>query len=221
MFSLDQNIFKNNSFILSQVVFELEDIKKDINNINNEVLLRRITDIILLMNKAINENKNNYEQILKHIKEMNIKLENLSKNNNFGQILTKYYPEGTYEGEIVNNRREGKGKFYYINNSEYMGKEYDGEWKNDMREGRGIEKWPDGDRFEGHFLNDLRDGRGIYYYSDGERHEGYYKNGKKEGIGLFYYTNGDLKVCNYFNDKQIGKIILLTANGEVQVANVS
>ena len=250
MFALNDMLFKNENYILNEVVLKLEEIQKEL---NNENLIKRIADIIIIMNKAINDNKNKFDQIIKQIQQLNSKIDNLTnnsnlnfgpkeetgeyqqtisqiqelkskmddltKNNNFGpKIETRFYQEGRYEGQLVNGKREGKGKFYYLNDDEYMGKIYEGEWKNDKREGRGIETWPDGERFEGYFINDLRNGKGVYYYSNGERHEGNYKNGKKEGRGFTFYNNGDLKICNYYNDNQIGKIVLITANGEVQEA---
>ena len=230
MFSLNDELFNNQNIILCEVVSELEKIQKDF---NNQILINRISDIIKIMNNAINENKEKFEEIIKQIKELKSKIDNLApieelkskidnltKNINFWpKRETKYYPEGRYEGEIVNGKREGKGKFYYNNDEDYMGKVYDGEWKNDMREGRGIETWTDDERFEGYFINDLRNGKGVYYYQNGERYEGNYKNGKKEGRGFTFYNNGDLKICNYYNDDQIGKIVLITVNGDVQVAN--
>ena len=157
MFSLNDELFNNQNIILCEVVSELEKIQKDF---NNQILIKRISDIIKIVNNAIKENQKKFDEIIKQIEELKSKIDNLApieelkskidnlspieelkskidnltKNINFWpKIETKYYPEGRYEGEIVNGKREGKGKFYYNNDEDYMGKVYDGEWKNDMR----------------------------------------------------------------------------------------
>ena len=48
-------------------------------------------------------------------------------------IITKEYENGLYQGEMKNNKREGKGMMYY--NS---GDKYEGEYKNDQKNGKGI-----------------------------------------------------------------------------------
>ena len=88
------------------------------------------------MNNAINQNKEKFNEIIKQIEELESKIDNLApieelkskidnltKNINFWpKKETKYYPEGRYEGEIVNGKREGKGKFYYNNDRIIWGK---------------------------------------------------------------------------------------------------
>ena len=44
-----------------------------------------------------------------------------------------------YEGEWVDDKANGKGKYFHAN-----GANYDGEWKNDLQHGEGVEKWSDG-----------------------------------------------------------------------------
>ena len=42
-------------------------------------------------------------------------------------IQQKEYEKGKYEGELKNDKREGKGNMYYINENIYKG-----EWRDDM-----------------------------------------------------------------------------------------
>ena len=214
MDSIDKEIFTKNNDILSQQVLQLENL---INNYNDNILIKRIRDIIIIMKKSIDENRKNFLLIYQTLNNMNIKLDFLTMSQLGPKYEIKYYPEGKYEGQLVNGRREGKGKMYYNEDQNYLGKIYDGEWKNDLREGKGIEYWKDGEKYEGYFRNDERDGKGIYYYHDGDRHEGDYRNGKKEGPGIYYYKNGDRKICNYMNNRPIGKMVILTVNGEIIV----
>ena len=64
MFTLNNNIYSNNNNILFDIVNKLENIIKDI---NNDIIIKRIRDIIILMNNLINDNKKNIELIRKDI----------------------------------------------------------------------------------------------------------------------------------------------------------
>ena len=59
-FILANNLYLNNNKILSDLVKSLENIIKDINNNN---IINRIKDIIIIINKLINDNKKNIELI--------------------------------------------------------------------------------------------------------------------------------------------------------------
>ena len=238
MMDINNQIFSYNNNVLISVINELKEL---IQSLNDDIIIKRIGNIINIMNNAIEENKKNNEKIIEKIQSMNKKLEALTNKSNI-KIGVKNYPEGKYEGELVNNMREGKGKLYYINNEKYMGKIYIGEWKNDLRNGKGVETWNDGERFVGNFKNDKREGYGIYYFSNGDIYEGNWKNGKKEGFGVDYYTDGDKyegrfkngnkegqgvyyfengnrEISFYHNDETIGKSVLLTVNNEIEIIN--
>ena len=238
MMDINNQIFSYSNNVLISVINELKEL---IQSLNDDIIIKRIGNIINIMNNAIEENKKNNEKIIEKIQSMNKKLEALTNKSNI-KIGVKNYPEGKYEGELVNNMREGKGKLYYINNEKYMGKIYIGEWKNDLRNGKGVETWKDGERFVGNFKNDKREGYGIYYYSNGDIYEGNYKNGKTEGFGVEYYSNGDKyegrfkngnkegqgvyyfengnrEIGYYHNNESIGKAVLLTVNNEIQIIN--
>ena len=71
----------------------------------------------------VNKVNNNCEQIRKDIQNLgnNINsrfnnLDNKIENNliNRGTSQIQIYSEGRYEGQIINNKREGKGTFYLL-----------------------------------------------------------------------------------------------------------
>ena len=75
---------------------------------------------------------------------------NKTENENYGSfiypIINRYnnkiiYFKDKYEGEFVNGKFEGKGKYIYEDNGEY----YIGEWKNNLQHGRGIMYYKNGD----------------------------------------------------------------------------
>ena len=75
MFSLNDELFNNQNIILCEVVSELEKIQKDF---NNQILINRISDIIKIMNNAINQNKEKFNEIIKQIEELKSKIDNLA-----------------------------------------------------------------------------------------------------------------------------------------------
>ena len=93
------------------------------------------------------------------------KLKNENKNN----IIKKEYNNGRYEGEMKNDKREGKGIMYYDS----------------------------GDRYEGDWENGKREGKGIYYYNDGSRKMRDYLNDNPIGKHVMLAINGEIIVYNY------------------------
>lgn len=60
------------------------------------------------------------------------------KRNGYCEII---YPNGDkYSGNIVNDKFEGNGKYFY----QYLGYEYAGMWKNNKQQGEGTVKFKNG-----------------------------------------------------------------------------
>jgi len=80
-----------------------------------------------------------------------------------GFIMQKEKSEYEYEGYVVNNLKEGKGKLTFAN-----GNVYEGEFRDDMRHGKGTlyckEIYDDGEVYEeiyeGYWENDMKNGKG-------------------------------------------------------------
>ena len=78
--------------------------------------------------------------------------------NNINGKGTVYNKKGSikYEGDFVNGKSEGHGKYIY----------------------------EDGEYYIGQYLNGLKHGKGIVYYKNGTiKYEGDFVNGKSEGHG--------------------------------------
>ena len=176
----------------------------DLNNINNDNNIYSKFDKIMNIyykiynNKELNNNnleekiKLEYENKINEIKnEYNIYIEKL-KNENKNNIIKKEYNFGRYEGEMKNDKREGKGITYYKD-----GDKYDGEWKNNKKEGRGILYFSGGNRYEGEWKDDLFDGKGILYYENGDREMGDFLNGFQKGKHVILTSNGEVKTHIY------------------------
>lgn len=68
--------------------------------------------------------------------------------------MYKWKNGAIYKGKFKNGVRYGYGYWTYGNES------YEGEYINDKRNGKGLYKWEKGSYYEGEFLDDLRHGFG-------------------------------------------------------------
>ena len=118
-------------------------------------------------------------------------------------IIKIYYENGKlmYEGGFIDNKFEGYGKYYYLND-EY----YEGQFKNGLRNGKGILYYSNGNIiYEGDFVNDKFEGNGKYIYGGGEYYNGQWKDNKKNGKGSLYAKNGNIiYVGDFVNDNYEG-----------------
>ena len=218
MFNLNGMIFSNNNNLLLGI---LNDLQQVINNTHDNLIIKRIGDIIIRMNFAINENKKNYQSIMQQFSLMQQQLYQINRNIKHMNINTNtinnqelMYPGGKYVGQVVNGMAEGKG-IWYGTQAHYMGNKYEGEWKNNKQEGKGIFYYNNGDRYEGDWKNGKKEGKGILYFNNGNRYEGDFKNDKREGKGIFYYNDGNREMGDYYNGNRIGKHVALTKDGKV------
>ena len=152
MNDINNKIYSNNNNLLLGIVNDLQQV---IHFCNENIVIKRISDIIIKMNNIIIENKKNTELIINHIinlkDQMNQNFKELKNNNN----QEKKYKNGKYIGQFVNGLREGKGIMYW--NIGDLCFRYEGDWKNDKMEGKGIHYYLLGDRYEGEFKNDKRE----------------------------------------------------------------
>ena len=80
--------------------------------------------------KKLNNSKKNKNRNIKVFKKLNNKNTYLKRG---GAQEEKEYPNGKYIGNIIDGKRDGKGRMYYSDNSKYVG-----EWKDDKKNGQGI-----------------------------------------------------------------------------------
>ena len=165
IFNLNNKIYSNNNNILLEIIKDLQQI---INYSKDNIIIKRLSDIIMKMNTIINENKRNTELIRDDI--------------------SKFYNQMNKKFENLNNKSE----IIYNSNGELGRQKYIGEVINGVPNGKGIMYWNGGQRHEGEWKNDRAEGKGIRYYPSGDRYEGNWKNGSFEGKGIFYYKNGDI-----------------------------
>ena len=140
-----------------------------------------------------------------------------------GKIIMKQYFKKNliYEGESLNEKRNGKGKEYFKN--ELI---YEGEYLNGKRHGKGIEYNIDKGKFVGEFRNgkkwegigfdindqieyDIKNGYGMIkeYYEGRLVYEGEYENGERHGYGTEYnfLTRDIIYIGRFAFGKKFGK----------------
>ena len=94
-----------------------------------------------------------------------------------------------YEGDFIDDKFEGRGKYFYENGEYFIG-----EFKNNLKNGKGIEYYKNGDiKYEGDFIDDYREGNGKYNYENDDYYIGQFSFGLKHGKGIEYHKNGDIK----------------------------
>ena len=86
----------------------------------------------------------------------------------FSGKQAKEFFDGDYIGELVGDKKHGRGIMRYKN-----GTEYEGQWSNDLRHGNGVFRWPEGARYEGQFVGGAMGGEssGTYFTADGKKCE--------------------------------------------------
>ena len=94
-----------------------------------------------------------------------------------------------------------------------------GEIKNNKRNGLGIGVTKNGEKYEGEYFNNLCDGIGIYY-SDKFNHMGEFKNGKANGFGIRKYKDGNLYEGEWLNDDGTGIGIITYEDGVNYIGQV-
>jgi hypothetical protein len=49
---------------------------------------------------------------------------------------------------------------------------YEGEWMNNMRDGYGVQVWPDGAKYSGYWMQNKAHGQGKFDHVDGDVYDG-------------------------------------------------
>lgn len=132
-------------------------------------------------------------------------------------ILTKS-GRYTYFGNLdENNCRTGRGRTVSPDGMT----SYDGEYLDDRRNGFGVCYYNNGSiNYVGNWTDNSRNGGGVgYRLSDGTMHAGKWDNNTPDGYGARFDRNGNLiDVSNYENGVRTGKSVYFDENGNIVVS---
>jgi hypothetical protein len=103
-----------------------------------------------------------------------------------GSVKVLEYARGdTYEGQVFQGLKHGKGTYVWGN-----GAKYDGDWRENVPSGMGKYTWPDGESYEGGFKHGRREGSGIYTFCDGASFVGVFHDDQPRGKGVCTLPGG-------------------------------
>uniref|UniRef100_A0A6C0LIN6 Uncharacterized protein n=1 Tax=viral metagenome TaxID=1070528 RepID=A0A6C0LIN6_9ZZZZ len=132
------------------------------------------------------------------------------KRNGPGAI--QYKNKDEYHGEWVDDKRkDGPGAMIYSNDDQYQ-IEYQGNFVDDKRNGTGVIVYKNGDQYEGEWGDDKRQGEGTMYYKDGRRYKGDWFEDKIQGEGAMMYPDGSVYIGSWVDGKRQGQGVLKDAN---------
>ena len=109
--------------------------------------------------------------------------------------------EGNFSGNFVNDKKNGEGKMIFS----LSGDIYEGNYKDDLFDGKGHYIWKiSGQEYSGEYKNGLMHGKGLYEWSEGEFYRGSFINGKKEGNGEMHWADGRSFIGPFANGRPQG-----------------
>ena len=128
--------------------------------------------------------------------------------------------ETIYNGYFINDKKNGKGKM--INN--ISGDIYEGNFKDDLFDGEGHYIYKiSGQEYKGEYKNGLMHGKGLYEWNQCEYYKGNFVNGKKEGYGEMHWSDGRTYIGPFINGRPQGIGIYdngFNYKGEMEFINV-
>jgi hypothetical protein len=74
---------------------------------------------------------------------------------------------------------------------------YEGDYLNDKKNGWGYFEWESGNTYRGRYVNDEREGFGEMRWTDGSVYRGTWHKGVQHGLGIMLFPSGD-KRCGLF-----------------------
>lgn len=134
--------------------------------------------------------------------DINGKIRPYSLNIDGQGILYRPNNQIKYKGDFLNDKREGKGEYFFEDGSVYKG-----DWKDGKREGKGVYLFKTGARYEGEWKDNSCDGEGIMKYANRVVYEGEWADGKWNGEGRLDKANGNVYEGDWVDSKKDGRIL--------------
>eukprot|EP00347_Sterkiella_histriomuscorum_P008095 403346391 len=126
----------------------------------------------------------------------------------------RYYEKDQIrEGNLSNGKFQGQVSGFGISMHGYT-YFFDGEYVDDKRNGQGVVLYSVGAMYSGEHKDGSKSGIGIEYWPNVSVYEGYWRYGQRCGNGVLRLDNGDTEVRTWKQGKQHGEIIKTYANGK-------
>lgn len=109
--------------------------------------------------------------------------------------VVKKGADGIYNGDLKDGLKHGYGVFKH---TQYM---YEGNWVNNFRDGLGKLTYLDGRIYEGLYKEGKKHGKGKLIYADGSIYDGEWNMGSREGSGVYTNVDGSTWVGEFKNNE--------------------
>jgi len=106
-----------------------------------------------------------------------------------------------YEGELLDDKRNGRGVYTVAN-----GDRYDGEFLDNKKNGHGMSTYANGSRYDGEFLDNKKNGRGVYTDANGDRYDGEFRDDTYSGHGVYTWPDGRRYVGEWRDGKAVSSV---------------
>ena len=116
-----------------------------------------------------------------------------------------YFNGDIYEGQVLNDKRDGWGVFYCANKEKRTNYEYEGQWRDNLREGQGKCYYYNEELYVGEWKAGKRHGEGELFTRKQDRYKGNWKNDLRHGKGTLISQNGSIFTGTWYQDKKHGR----------------
>eukprot|EP01035_Chromulina_nebulosa_P057525 gene57525-78818_t len=106
------------------------------------------------------------------------------------KYIVQYANGDFYEGDLLNNKRNGIGVWILAN-----GDKFEGSFDDDKLHGEGTYKYVNGDIYCGVYFKGKKHGRGTYKWANGDTYEATFVNGREDGNGIYKWNSKTINVC--------------------------
>ncbi len=121
---------------------------------------------------------------------------------------------GSYTGQLKDGKPSGHGKVT-ITSETFKGDTYEGDWLNGKMNGQGRYTWADGSYYEGDVVDNLCSGYGKKVSKNGNVYEGQWKNSLPDGQGMSTDADGRVYVGQWVDGQRSGQGTMTWPNGNV------
>ncbi|CAK64142.1 unnamed protein product (macronuclear) [Paramecium tetraurelia] len=110
-----------------------------------------------------------------------------------------YSNDDEYQGEVMNDKRHGKGTYKFAS-----GNRYEGQWKNHQKHGKGKLYYKNGELYIGDWVENKKCGEGMHFYINGDRYVGEWKDDQRDGTGTLYQADQNIFHGQFRMNKKYG-----------------
>ncbi|XEC94226.1 MORN repeat-containing protein [Paenibacillus tarimensis] len=115
-------------------------------------------------------------------------VEGIWEDGNENEYDIEFEANESYQGQLNNGMKSGKGVYRWSD-----GSKYEGQWYKDSEYGFGVKEYANGDSYHGEWKEGLFHGIGIYKWNDGTRFEGNWKDNLEHGYGVKIFKDGSIQ----------------------------